>query len=155
MKKIMILLAAGGAFALAAAGCGNTSQAAQPKPTASTAADPAPPPSSSVHAVAVTLSEWSIKSDAAKVAAGRTTFTVTNTGKLPHEMVVLRTSKDAAALGSGSRIGESGHVGEVEDVRPGGGTKTLTLTLKPGHYSLVCNLPGHYMAGMRTDLTVG
>jgi uncharacterized cupredoxin-like copper-binding protein len=30
----------------------------------------------------------------------------------------------------------------------------VTLNLKPGHYSLVCNLPGHYMQGMRADLTV-
>jgi uncharacterized cupredoxin-like copper-binding protein len=28
------------------------------------------------------------------------------------------------------------------------------LSLKPGHYSLVCNLPGHYMAGMHADFTV-
>jgi uncharacterized cupredoxin-like copper-binding protein len=27
----------------------------------------------------------------------------------------------------------------------------LTLDLKPGHYAVVCNLPGHYAAGMRQD----
>ena len=33
-------------------------------------------------------------------------------------------------------------------------TKRLTLNLKPGHYALLCNLPGHYKAGMFTDFTV-
>ena len=35
-----------------------------------------------------------------------------------------------------------------------GATKALTLDLKPGTYLLVCNLPGHYAAGMWTVLTV-
>jgi uncharacterized cupredoxin-like copper-binding protein len=35
-----------------------------------------------------------------------------------------------------------------------GATKALSLTLKPGHYAIICNLPGHYAGGMYTDLTV-
>jgi uncharacterized cupredoxin-like copper-binding protein len=35
-----------------------------------------------------------------------------------------------------------------------GAAKTLALNLAPGHYALVCNLPGHYKAGMYADLTV-
>ncbi|MEA2312683.1 MAG: hypothetical protein QOE28_2651, partial [Solirubrobacteraceae bacterium] len=35
-----------------------------------------------------------------------------------------------------------------------GAAKALTLNLKPGHYALICNLPGHYTAGMYADLTV-
>ena len=34
-------------------------------------------------------------------------------------------------------------------------TKMLTLTLKPGHYVLICNLPAHYKAGQHVDFTVG
>ena len=30
----------------------------------------------------------------------------------------------------------------------------MTLTLAPGRYELICNLPGHYAAGMFTELTV-
>jgi uncharacterized cupredoxin-like copper-binding protein len=33
-------------------------------------------------------------------------------------------------------------------------SKTLALRLRPGHYALVCNLPGHYLAGQRADFTV-
>ena len=38
-------------------------------------------------------------------------------------------------------------------MRPGA-TKTITIDLKPGHYVLFCNLPGHYAAGMHQDFWV-
>jgi uncharacterized cupredoxin-like copper-binding protein len=68
-------------------------------------------------------------------------------------MVVIRSAKPAGELGRGSRVSEAGSVGEVADLAPGK-TKRLTLRLKPGHYDLICNMPGHYMAGMHTGLTV-
>ena len=37
----------------------------------------------------------------------------------------------------------------LDDLRP-----TLTLSLPPGQYALICNIPGHYMAGMHAALTV-
>ena len=48
---------------------------------------------------------------------------------------------------------ESGDVGEIGPV-PAGQARTLTLTLKRGHYSLICNLPGHYVAGQFADFYV-
>jgi plastocyanin len=35
-----------------------------------------------------------------------------------------------------------------------GGTKTMTLNLKPGTYKFYCSVPGHRMAGMEGTLTV-
>jgi len=35
------------------------------------------------------------------------------------------------------------------------GTVTFTVDLEAGTYQLVCNLPGHYEAGMHTVFTVG
>ena len=87
------------------------------------------------------------------VKAGKVSFKITNSGKLPHEFVILKTGKPAANLGSGARVSESGHVGEIGDMAPGA-TKSVTLNLKPGHYSVICNLPSHYRMGMHADLTV-
>jgi uncharacterized cupredoxin-like copper-binding protein len=33
-------------------------------------------------------------------------------------------------------------------------TQDLSVDLKPGHYVLFCNLRGHFMGGMFTDLEV-
>lgn len=35
-----------------------------------------------------------------------------------------------------------------------GGTRTLTLTLKPGTYTFFCNVPGHRQAGMQGTIKV-
>jgi uncharacterized cupredoxin-like copper-binding protein len=53
----------------------------------------------------------------------------------------------------GARADESGNVGETGDLQPGQ-AKTINLALKPGHYALICNLPGHYKAGQHIDFTV-
>lgn len=144
-------LAAAGATLLA--GCGSSSSASSSNAsspvatTATTAASAAP------GAITGTLNEWSVAVSTAQAQAGKVTFDIANQGKVAHEFVVLRTTKAADKLGTGSRIGESGNVGETGDIAPGK-SKTVTIALKPGHYSLVCNLPGHYMSGMHTDFTV-
>ena len=35
-----------------------------------------------------------------------------------------------------------------------GGSKTLTVNLKPGTYTYYCSVPGHEMGGMKGTLTV-
>lgn len=47
----------------------------------------------------------------------------------------------------------AGDLGEVADL-DAGKSGSLTLDLRPGIYVLVCNIPGHFMAGMWTTLTV-
>lgn len=87
------------------------------------------------------------------VPAGAVSFVTANEGKVAHELVILRTPKGAGALGKGARIAETGHVAETGDLKAGI-THTLTVKLAPGHYALVCNLPGHYAAGMYANFTV-
>jgi uncharacterized cupredoxin-like copper-binding protein len=116
------------------------------------AATPAPAPALP-HKVRVGLREFAVDTTASTAAAGKVTFNVRNTGKVTHEFVVLRTAKPADSLLKGARADESGNVGETGDLKAGA-SKTLTLNLKPGHYALICNLPGHYKAGQHTDFTV-
>ena len=105
--------------------------------------------------VSVQLGEMYIKPDVRAVPAGRTKFTVANIGTVMHEMVVVKTRTPAGQVptNAAGEASEKGAIGEVSDLGPGR-VDTLTLNLKPGHYALICNLPGHYKAGMFTNFQV-
>jgi uncharacterized cupredoxin-like copper-binding protein len=113
----------------------------------------AAPAPAAARTVSVTLKEFTISPLPAVGRTGRVTFKVRNAGRIKHEFVVLRTSKAAADLRKGAEADERGNVGEIGGLRPGA-TKILALRLRPGHYALVCNLPGHYLAGQHADFTV-
>jgi uncharacterized cupredoxin-like copper-binding protein len=100
-----------------------------------------------------------IRSDHESVKAGLVKFLVSNDSKsLVHEMIVVAVADPSAALPydkKDDRVIESRikDLGEASDLQPGT-KKTLTLTLKPGDYLLMCNQPDHYKTGMRVNLTV-
>ena len=105
-------------------------------------------------AVAAHVQSFRIDSD--------TSVSVTLTVERPDPSVpatcrVLAQAADYQPVGeqpvSGGRASEKGAVGEVEEIA-GGRSKRLSLNLSKGHYALICNLPGHYAAGMRADFTV-
>jgi uncharacterized cupredoxin-like copper-binding protein len=100
-----------------------------------------------------TPSEYAMTPEPTEISAGTVTFEVKNEGTLVHEMVVIKTDKAAANLGTDGEADESGAVDEVADL-PVGESETLELDLTAGKYALVCNLPGHYAAGMYADFTV-
>lgn len=107
-----------------------------------------------------------LRADRTTVPGGSVSFLVTNNGSITHELVILPLSgKQAAgsrAIGADSRVDEADSVGEAssncgEGAGEGiqaGSSGWVTLNLAPGRYELVCNLPGHYAAGMFTELTV-
>ena len=108
----------------------------------------------SSKAVSVSLNEFNAVPTVQGAPAGSVTFTVKNTGKIEHEFVVVRTLRAAGSLADKSgEASEAGNVGEIGSVKPGQ-QKKLTLTLKKGHYSLLCNLPGHYKSGQFADFYV-
>ena len=122
------------AVGVIAAGCSSPTAAAPPK------------------AVNATLTEFKIQADAAKVAAGDVTFTLTNKGATTHEFVIVRTDLAPSALPKDAEggVAEGGpltKVDEVEDIEAGK-TKTLTVKVEPGKYAYFCNLAGHYAGGM-------
>lgn len=100
------------------------------------------------------------------VPAGTVSLRVVNVGALPHEVMVLPLPAGQTAgerpTGSDGKVSEAGSLGEASrscgagtgaGITPGA-TAWTTLTLQPGRYELVCNFPGHYMAGMYTELDV-
>ena len=102
----------------------------------------------------------------AAVKAVTVSFRVANTGSLVHELLVLPLTAGANVgqrpIGTDDRVDESATLGEAsqtcatgagDGIDPGA-LGWVTVTLAPGHYELVCNLIGHYAAGMYTELVV-
>jgi uncharacterized cupredoxin-like copper-binding protein len=109
-------------------------------------------PAFAASSVTETLSNFKI-SGASSAKAGTVTFKVKNSATMEHELVVIKTNTKAAKLKlTNGKASEKGSVGEVEVAA--GKTKSLKLKLKKGHYALICNIGGHYMAGMHKDFTV-
>jgi len=107
--------------------------------------------------VGVKLTEMAIALDATSVPAGPVIFGVANAGAVTHELVVLRTDlavdKIPANPEEAGKVSEDGSLGESGDISAGRWS-SFVLTLSPGKYVLICNLPGHYAAGMRIGFTV-
>ncbi len=130
-----VLAVAVGVLGLVLAGCGGQTEEA-----------------GGASAVSVTLADFSISADPQGVPAGSVTFSVSNKGPSEHELVVLRTdlAPDALPVEEGKVEEEASgieEVGEVEEFEAGG-TESATFDLEPGSYVLICNIPGHYEAGM-------
>jgi uncharacterized cupredoxin-like copper-binding protein len=111
--------------------------------------------------VAVSLSEMDLIVSAANAPAGEVTFEIRNVGGLPHELVVISTDEDAAELPvQDVKVVEEGLdvVARSDHIAPGE-EATLTASLEPGHYVLICNFSGHYEQsqfgpGMRENFDV-
>lgn len=100
------------------------------------------------------------------VPAGRISIVASNTGWRTHELVVLPLHDGALAgqrvPGSDGKVDEAGSVGEASASCAGGTGDGITarsvgwttITLSPGRYELLCNLPNHYADGMWQELTV-
>lgn len=107
-----------------------------------------------------------LRANARTVPAGTVSFVAVNHGTRTHELIVLPLTAGASvgdrSVGAGRRVDEAGSIGEASHTcgtGPGEGISVGTvgwvaLSLIPGRYELVCNLPGHYAAGMRTELDV-
>jgi uncharacterized cupredoxin-like copper-binding protein len=120
------------------------------RPAAPAGTTPLPAGKGSVD---VRLDEFSIAPSISQVASGKVTFVARNTGREEHEMVVVRTEEPGGSLLKGDEASEAGAVDEIPEFGAGQ-TKRLTLNLKPGHYVLLCNVPGHYKAGMYKNFVV-
>ena len=87
-------------------------------------------------------------------------FVDTNTGTVPHELVMFKLSGPKAMMPlrkDGSFNEESSAVADVMDsgyALVPGETRVFGVDLEPGTYVVVCNLPAHYRLGMHQLVTV-
>jgi uncharacterized cupredoxin-like copper-binding protein len=128
----------------------STPSAASPSPTAPASPTAPRAPAIASGKVDVKLGEMFVRPGAQVIKAGKVTFSVANTGKLTHEMIVSRLPVKVKPNGQAN---EANSVGEVPELQPGSSGK-VTLKLAPGTYQLFCNVPGHYAAGQHTSITV-
>ena len=108
-----------------------------------------------------------LRTDTQSVAGGQpVSFIARNNGSLVHELIVLQmaagTAPGSMAIGADQKVSESAIRAEASKPCGAGAgsglaqgaTGWVTITLAPGDYALVCNLPGHYAAGMWADFAV-
>jgi uncharacterized cupredoxin-like copper-binding protein len=102
----------------------------------------------------------------ATVPAGQISLVAENMGWRTHELVILPLQAGSPAgqriPGLDGKVDESGSLGEASASCAAGSGEGIsaravgwtTVTLPPGRYELVCNLPNHYANGMHQELDV-
>lgn len=108
----------------------------------------------------------SILADPTNVPTGQVSFRVVNSGAWIHELTLLPlgAGQDIGqrSIGADNQVDETAALihaartcdtGEGDGIVPGG-IGWATATLVPGRYELICNIAGHYWAGMYNELTV-
>lgn len=147
-SKALLSLLSLGATLFALVGCGSSSSpsttTAAQAPTTGSASTSAPVTSSqgtgasklSLEANAEGQLAYNTKSLSAK--SGTISIDFTNKSSLEHNVTI--------ESASGEKVGATPTFG--------GGSKTLSVSLKPGTYKFFCSVPGHRQAGMEGTLTV-
>lgn len=105
------------------------------------------------------VEEWKVNVSAQSAEAGEVIFAIANYGSIQHEFLVTKTSYEPGKIpiGSNNRFDEEDKGLSVVDEIPEwpvNESKVLKVNLEAGTYELLCNIPGHYTAGMHTSLTV-
>jgi plastocyanin len=111
------------------------------QPTATTGT-PTPPSSPAAAETKLSLAadpggQLAYNTTKLQAKAGKVTITMANMSPVEHNVTIAEGSKVLGATPSFV-----------------GGSKTVTVTLKPGTYSFYCSVPGHKQAGMEGTLTV-
>ena len=113
-----------------------------------------------VTTLGITQADFSLTPAQTSLPAGLVDFNVTDNGPQPHELLIFQTdlAPDKLPLGSDGRVDEGGDgilkVFDSGDNVAVGTSKLFHTALAAGNYVMVCNLPGHYKAGMHTAFTV-
>jgi uncharacterized cupredoxin-like copper-binding protein len=146
MRKISTLSIAAVTLMLGVAACGGSSSSSSSSasaPPASSSSSSSSAPSSSGSGSTITdaadpSGQLKFTSSSLTGKAGKATIKFTNMSQLPHNMTIV--SSDGSKVGATPTFS--------------GGTKTISVDLKPGKYTFYCSVPGHREAGMQGTLTV-
>ena len=133
MKQETIVALVIGALFLAA--CGGQKPAQQPAqpPVAQQPATPAP--STEGQMVKVDMSEFKFAMAPVEVKAGKVTFELVNAGTVEHSFIIEGTDVKSEQIRAGQTV-------------------SVQADLKPGTYTVVCDVAGHKEAGMTMQLVV-
>ena len=153
--KTLIKVACAGALLISFAGC-----AEDPNDTMGAISSSSDTAADGSSLVIASVNEWQVTANRNTVPAGPTTFLVSNMGTIKHEFLVTKTDFADGKIPiepKTNRFSEEGEGIEVVNEIPEWDQKTtesLTLTLLPGNYELLCNIEAHYANGMHTVFTV-
>ena len=105
------------------------------------------------------VEEWKVNVSAQSAEAGEVIFAMANYGSIQHEFLVTKTSYEPGKMpiGPNNRFDEKDKgLSVVDEIAewPVNESKVLKIDLEEGTYELLCNLEGHYAAGMHTTFTV-
>ncbi len=122
-----------------AAPAASTPPATQPTATSGSPGTPAPPAGATTLLALQANPQGQLSYNTKQLAAhaGTVTIVMTNMAPLEHNVTVAEGSK---VLGATPTFA--------------GGTRRLTLNLKPGKYTFYCSVPGHRQAGMEGTLSI-
>jgi uncharacterized cupredoxin-like copper-binding protein len=116
-------------------------------------------PSAEQAYIPAALSEWHVAVPST-IKAGTVNLEAANFGTIQHELLVFKSDLPPSAfpVDKNDNIIEDGPgitlVSDGDNIDPGNTqTRTVDLT-KPGTYLFVCNIPGHFKAGMFSVVTV-
>jgi len=153
MPKNLALLLSAGALTLGVAACGSssssssssaagasaaTSSTAAASSTSSAASAPSSGASSHIAIAANPKGALMFDKSSLTAKAGKVTVTFTNMAPEGHNFTI--------DTPGGQTVGATPTFS--------GGSKTLSVSLKPGKYTYLCTVPGHAMGGMKGTLTV-
>lgn len=152
ITRIAVPLAA---VALFAAGCGGSDEKDTSGTTAGTTTAATPTVAKATGgAITVKMSDFKFTPQDISAPAGKLTITAPNDGNVAHELVLVKSDKPAGSFPvKNGRVSEDGSVGEISET-PAGKTKSHTFDLQPGKYVMICNISGHYQAGMYGSIVV-
>ena len=133
MKQATIVALVIGALFLAA--CGGQKPAQQPAQPPVSEPPATPAPSAEGQKVKVDMSEFKFAMEPVEVKAGKVTFELVNAGTVEHSFIIEGTDVKSEQIRAGQTV-------------------SVQADLKPGTYTVVCDVAGHKEAGMTMQLVV-